>query len=270
MRLSSRRLIQAACRVGACSLLCLAACRAFAVEYEAGLGVTRWRYQERSGRVSGIAATPLSSSASGEGLSTHLTARLRPDERSSLAFSLHGVVPFTDTRESWVHAQGTQVNELQVFRTEQRAEFARNLKAVTVGGWLSHDYFQQRRRNFYVNGFQFLTDFGDVRETVQTVWGGVLTQVDMKAANMKGSARLGAPIWLKTTNSAIPGVIWRDTSGLLVQISLETLEPLYVRQLPIRFSVAYDDRRLDGGLQGGALWPSNRFRQITAGVKLDW
>lgn len=270
VRHPSRRIITSACRKTTCSIVCLAASQAFAFEYDAGLGITRWQYQEHADRVSGIAVTPLTSSATGEGLSAYITARFRQDERSTLAFSINGMVPFTEARESWVHAQGTQVNNLQVFQTEQRAEFAKNLDTLIVGGWLSHEYFQQRRRNFYVNGFQFLTEFSEVTETVQTVWGGVLLQSEMKAVNLKGSARLGAPIWLKATNSAIPGVIWRNTDGLLVQISLETLSPISVMQLPIRLSVTYNDKRLGGDLQSGALWPSNRFRQITVGANLEW
>lgn len=243
----------------------------FAVEIEAGIGPAYWQYQESSEKVIGIAATPMSSSASGYGLLGHLSIKGHMiDETWGGIFTVSGMKSMRETSETWSLANANQTNDIDITQGEFRGTAVKNLGPVRVGFWGSYHHQEQSRSHFIVNGVLLASSGEPIVEKIKTVFGGVRLESENKDAHIQVFFDAGFPLWVETTNSALPGALWSTTNGYLVGAQLEWHSPWKPGDSELSFNLAYQYRELGGQQLTQGLWPKNSFQLLSAEAVLAW
>lgn len=233
---------------------------------ELKLSPTYWQYKESAGATATIPSTPLNSDASGWAVQAELSLDnvLDEEELWILHGRVGGLLPWQKRTESWRTATGTQTNDLNIYQMDTRLELVRKLKPAEVGIWAAYQWHQQQRSQFVVNGVPSTS--GPVRETVQSVWGGVLLGLRPGImADLHIQATAGLPVWVHTFNTNVG--TFHKRKGYQLALSADCDLGTY-EDIESRFVMDWSYRKLGGDLQSFGLWPENTWQTLSFGINI--
>ena len=241
-----------------------------AFEVETGLGPVWWQYEELSQARAGFASTPLHSSSRGYGLEGELAVNGTVGEQWLANIALVGMLPLNRADERWDLANGTQSNRLDITELEISSDLLYRFAAFDLGVWTAYQWHEQKRRSFVINGVAAAVSGEPVRETIQSAWAGVTMQASSHENGLTTKIEAAVPVWVKTTNSSLPGVAFTKKKGFRLGAQVAWEFPWGVDGMDWTAKIKYRYRELGDDLQAAALWPKNRWQTVSAGLEIHW
>lgn len=240
-----------------------------AAEMSISLAPIWWQYEESSGPVPGFAATPLRSSSRGSAIRTTAAVGSSLTGNWYSQFTFEAQLPFSRSDEQWQMPSSTQQNRLSIYQFETRIDQSYRFAAIEAGVWLSYLWHRQRRSSFVVNGVAIVVAGEPVVETIQSYWGGVNLKARMLEERLQTHVEVALPLSVRTTNSLLTDVFTRNR-GFRAGVGLQWILLRSQDGVRLSGSAAYRYRELGNDLKATALWPKNRWQEISLGMSLAW
>ncbi|MDQ6974954.1 MAG: hypothetical protein Q9M22_00135 [Mariprofundaceae bacterium] len=247
-----------------------------ALEIETTLAPAAWSYKESMAKTTGYtASTPLASSAGG--LAALFELRLQQSFLKNWQLGVTGEIlrSIGERNELWFTPNNTQQNALSIQHQEVRVNLLYNLHdflpRFSLGGWLAWQKDVQKRRAFFVNGLAVsAARVGTVRETIQASWLGLTALGTSEDRHFRLRLNAGMPLSVQTTNNALPGMTFNKKQGFRWTVAADYELFTHATGASTRLIISYRFRQLGNEVQQAALWPKNKWRVLSLGVRQTW
>lgn len=262
-----------------------------AVDLEVSIAPALWSYKETMKTTAGFANTPLSSYVRGMGMLMDMKFQEQFFDRWTVSVTGEVLTSGRAANERWQTPGGSQVNLFSVNHAELRGDFLYRLDELTpllfrnheysplfsIGGWAAWQDDEQRREGFLINGVRSMaiTPAGiavaePVRETIQATWVGLSILGDIKNDLLRVRLDIGVPLAVKVVNDVVPGETFTNTEAVRWNLSADIRAYEYENGMTTRVTLAYRYREMGREVRKTALWPTNKWRVVSLGLRQTW